>query len=184
MYMPMLLMWKQSNVTLPYPDRNEYAKRLNIAPRRRSNRHDTSGGTIAGGLLGGVIGRQFGGGKGRDAATVAGVLIGSAIGHDNEANKNRQRSRNDRYETRTRQECSTRYQRSQEERIDGYKVTYRYQGETFTTRTRYEPGKQIRLAVDVRPVEDDYQSQNDDYSDNDDSYDKYATNRYDSKNRD
>ena len=153
-------------------------------PRRRSNRHDSSGGTIAGGLLGGVIGRQFGSGSGRDAATVAGVLIGSAIGHDKEANKDRHRSRNDRYETRTRQECSTRYQRSKEERIDGYNVTYRYQGEIYTTRTRYEPGKQIRLAVDVRPVEEDYQSHNDDYSDKDDNYDRYATNLYDSKNRD
>ena len=169
-------------VTVSRPER--VCEEVEYRPRRRRNRHDTSGGTIAGGLLGGVIGRQFGGGKGRDAATVAGVLIGSAIGHDNEANKNSHRTRNDRYETRTRQECSTRYQRSQEERIDGYKVTYRYQGETYTTRTRYEPGKQIRLAVDVRPVEDDYQSQNDDYSDNDDSYDKYATNRYDSNNRD
>ncbi len=162
-------------VTVSKPER--VCDEVEYRPRNR-NRHDSSGTTIAGGLLGGVIGRQFGGGKGRDAATIAGVLIGSAIGHDKEVNKERHH-RDARHETRTRQECSTRYTRSQEERIDGYKVTYRYLGETFDTRTRYEPGKQIRLAVSVSPVEDDYQSQNDRYSDSDSSYDRYSDNSYD-----
>jgi len=166
-------------VTVSRPER--VCEEVEYRPRRRSHRHDSAGGTIAGGLLGGVIGRQFGSGSGRDAATVAGVLIGSAIGHDNEANKNsRRRNHRENYETRTREECSTRYQRQQEERIDGYKVTYNFQGENFYTRTRYEPGKQIRLAVNVRPVEENYQSNNYHYSDDDDdSYDRYADNDYD-----
>ena len=176
-------------VTVSRPER--VCEEVEYRPRRR-NRHKSSNGTIAGGLLGGVIGRQFGGGKGRDAATIAGVLIGSAIGHDNEVNKG-QRHRDDRYQTQTRRECSTRYHRSQEERIDGYNVKYKYKGETFTTRTRYQPGKKIRLAVNVRPVEDDYQSQNDDYSENEYSddqdsedydYDRYAQDRYNSKDQD
>lgn len=172
-------------VTVSRPER--VCEEVEYRPRRRS-RHNSSNGTIAGGLLGGVIGRQFGGGKGRDAATIAGVLIGSAIGHDNEVNDQRRRS-NNRYQTQTRRECSTRYHRSQEERIDGYKVRYKYQGETFTTRTRYEPGKQIRLAVNVRPLDDNYESQNDGYSDDgysedDDSYDRYAQDKYNSRDRD
>ncbi len=161
-------------VTVSRPER--VCEEVEYHPRRH-RRHNSSGGTIAGGLLGGVIGRQFGGGKGRDAATVAGVLIGSAIGHDNEVNKER-RHKDQRHETRTRQECSTRYTRSQEERIDGYNVTYSYLGETFNTRTRYEPGKQIRLAVNVRPVEEEHQSHTDRYSDTDSSYDRYADNSY------
>ena len=167
-------------VTVSRPER--VCEEVEYRPRRhrRDRRHDTASGTIAGGLLGGVIGRQFGGGKGRDAATVAGVLIGSAIGHDNEANNKRRHRDDERYETRTRQECTTRYDRRQEERIDGYNVTYRYLGETFKTRTRYEPGKQIRLAVDVRPVEDDYPTQSNRYDDDDSSYDRYADNRYNS----
>jgi len=163
-------------VTVSRPER--VCEEVEYRQRHRRKRHNTSGGTIAGGLLGGVIGRQFGSGSGRDAATVAGVLIGSAIGHDNEANQKNHRH-NRHYETRTREECSTRYQRSQEERIDGYKVKYRYLGETFTTRTRYEPGKQIRLQVNVRPVDEDYRSTRDDYDDDDYQYDRYAESRYD-----
>ena len=136
-------------VTVSRPER--VCQQVEYRNDHRGRRHDSAGGTIAGGLLGGVIGRQFGGGKGRDAATIAGVLIGSAIGHDSEANNTR-RSRGRDYETRTREHCETRYERHEEERIDGYNVTYIFQGETYTTRTEYEPGEKIRLAVNARPV--------------------------------
>lgn len=149
----------------------------------RRSRHQSAGGTIAGGLIGGVIGRQIGGGKGRDAATIAGVLIGSAIGHDNE-HKNRDRDDHRDYEVRTREQCQTRYQRHEEERIDGYTVTYRFQGETYTTRTEYQPGDKIRLAVSARPAPDYQRGQNDRSYDRDYRRDGRDDDRYDDRYND
>jgi len=111
---------------------------------------DTIGSTLVGGLIGGVIGSQFGSGHGRDAMTVAGTLVGSAIGHDAALARNR-----DGYYTRTAypvQRCETSYRYRTEERIDGYHVTYKYRGRVFSTRTASDPGKRIRVRVDVRPV--------------------------------
>lgn len=147
-------------VTVSRPER--VCEQVEYRADRRHRRHDSAGGTIAGGLLGGVIGRQFGGGKGRDAATIAGVLIGSAIGHDAEANNSgRDRHRNRDHEVRTRERCETRYERHEEERIDGYRVSYSFQGENFTTRTEYEPGDKIRIAVNARPAPERYRDRND-----------------------
>jgi len=111
---------------------------------------NTIGPTIVGGLIGGVIGSHFGSGNGRDAMTVAGTLVGSAIGHDAALSRNR-----DGYYGRTAypvQRCETSYRYRTEDRIDGYHVTYKYQGRTFSTRTASDPGKRIRVRVDVRPV--------------------------------
>ncbi len=128
----------------------------------RYDRHDRpgrseAGATIAGGIIGGVIGRQFGDGKGRDAMTLVGTLVGAAIGNER-ANRGRDYDeRYDRYGTYERQSrpvtrCETRYRTDAEERIDGYRVTYRYRGQTYTTRTDYNPGDRIRVRVEVEPV--------------------------------
>ena len=115
-------------------------------PRRRS----TAGSTIVGGIVGGVIGRQFGDGRGRDAMTVVGTLLGSAIGHD--AAVRRQRRESGEVYSRTVERCETSYSIDRQERIDGYEVTYRYRGRTFTTRTDSHPGERIRVRVSVTPV--------------------------------
>lgn len=39
-------------------------------------------GTIAGAAVGGVVGHQFGGGRGKDLATVAGAVGGAIAGHE------------------------------------------------------------------------------------------------------
>ena len=49
------------------------------------------------------------------------------------------------------QRCDVRYEESWEERIDGYRVSYEYNGRQFTTRLPYDPGRKIRVRVDVRP---------------------------------
>jgi uncharacterized protein YcfJ len=115
-------------------------------PRRTG----TAGSTIVGGIVGGVIGRQFGDGRGRDAMTIVGTLVGSAIGHDAAV----RRQRRDGYETysRTEERCRTSYSLDREERVDGYQVTYRYRGRSFTTRTDTHPGERIRVRVSVTPL--------------------------------
>ena len=104
-----------------------------------------TGAIIAGGILGGIFGHQFGSGHGNDAATVVGAVTGSAIAnHVVQTN----------YEAypQTVQRCETRTEAHEEERIEGYNVTYEYGGQRYMTRTREDPGNEIAVRVSVRPV--------------------------------
>ncbi len=108
------------------------------------------GATLVGALIGGVIGHQVGSGRGNDAATVAGTLIGAAIGSD--ASKQRYGDHGVERIARPIERCETRYQSHREKRIDGYSVTYRYNGQKYRTEMPYDPGRRIRVRVDVRPA--------------------------------
>lgn len=126
-------------------------------PQHYDRPHGEAGATIAGGIIGGVIGRQFGGGKGRDAMTLVGTLVGAAIGNERARQRNAYGDRLDYGASYEREaypvtRCDTRYQSHEEERIDGYRVTYRYNGQTYTTRTDYDPGDRLRVRVAVSPV--------------------------------
>lgn len=105
--------------------------------------------TIFGAVVGGVVGHQFGSGRGNDAATVAGSLIGAAVG-------NNAARRAHAYETVTYaepvQHCRTAVREQREERIEGYHVVYKYRGQTYATRMPYDPGRELRVLVDVRPA--------------------------------
>jgi uncharacterized protein YcfJ len=112
--------------------------------------------TIAGGLVGGVIGRQFGSGRGRDAMTVVGTLVGAAIGH--------QSSHRNQYEpayteagyrtvSHPVERCEVRYLTEERRELEGYRVTYRYGGRNYTTRTQVHPGTRIRVQVEVTPAD-------------------------------
>ena len=110
----------------------------------------TFGGAIFGAIVGGVIGNQFGHGHHRDQATVLGSLAGAAIGSELAAAKaggyaTTQHSRPVR-------RCETRYTNHQEERIDGYRVIYVYNGQKYATRMPTDPGRRLRIRVDVRPA--------------------------------
>jgi uncharacterized protein YcfJ len=121
-------------------------------PRRRQSGSVVP--TIAGGVIGGVVGRQFGSGNGRDAMTVLGTLIGASIGH--EAGHRGHHDYDDYGHTRVRshpiERCETHYSTREERELDGYRVTYRFAGREYTTRTQEHPGKRIRVRVDVTPA--------------------------------
>jgi uncharacterized protein YcfJ len=107
-----------------------------------------AGRTVLGGIIGGVLGHQIGHGSGRDFATVAGAAIGAGIGYDSARRQ---------YGMQTREEvvqrCDVRYEREYEERIEGYRVTYEYNGREYTTRMPYDPGERIKVRVAVAPAE-------------------------------
>lgn len=116
--------------------------------------HGAAGSMILGGIIGAAVGNQIGSGDGRRAATVAGAIIGSAIGHD-VAERRAARAQPAAYYTETRpyevERCKVSYHEEYEERIEGYRVTYEYNGRRYTTRLPYDPGDRIRVSVDVRP---------------------------------
>jgi uncharacterized protein YcfJ len=47
------------------------------------------------------------------------------------------------------QRCETREEVREEERIEGYEVTYLYNGREYTTRTRNDPGSRLRVRISV-----------------------------------
>lgn len=106
-----------------------------------------AGPTVAGGIVGAAIGRQFGSGASRDALTLIGAAVGSAVA-------NQRAIRNGAGETREVpvQRCEVVNEQFTEQRIDGYLVTYVYQGRRYTMRTDTPPGDRVRLVVDVRPA--------------------------------
>ena len=107
-----------------------------------------AGHTLLGGIIGGVLGHQIGHDDGRDFATVAGAAIGAGVGYTSATRQ---------YAPRVREEvvqrCDVSYDRSYEERIEGYRVTYEYNGREYTTRMPYDPGERIKVRVAVAPAE-------------------------------
>ena len=116
--------------------------------RRYEQRHHSVAPSIVGGLLGSLVGHQFGGGNGKTVLTIAGAIAGASIGNQI-ANSN-----NSNHSTRRVQRCHTTDQTRVVEHIDGYRVTYRYNGETFTKRMATRPGKHIPINVRVTPYDE------------------------------
>ncbi len=111
------------------------------------HRGHSPAGTVVGGILGGVIGNQFGRGDGKTAATVAGTLVGASVGR-HVSREHDERRRRVSYERHC--EWVDNYETA--ERLIGYRVKYRYQGEIYTTRTEEHPGERIPIEISVRPV--------------------------------
>jgi len=111
----------------------------------------SAGGAVLGGIVGAVLGHQIGHGQGRDAATAVGAVVGAAVG-------SQQAQRRAAYASAppqqyTVQRCETRYRDEWQERTDGYRVTYVYNGRRQVTELPYRPGDRIRVRVDVSPAE-------------------------------
>ena len=110
----------------------------------------TAGGAIFGAIIGGIIGNQFGHGHHRDEATVFGTLAGAAIGSEiSLANAGGYATTR---HSRPVRRCATTYTNHEEERIDGYRVTYVYNGQKYATTMRTNPGRRLRIRVNVIPA--------------------------------
>jgi uncharacterized protein YcfJ len=115
----------------------------------RNRPRGITGKTILGAIVGGVIGHQVGGGRGNEIATVAGSLIGASVATDAAV---RNAGYSSREYSRPVTRCETNYQSREEERIDGYRVIYSYNGQKYATNTPQDPGSRLRIRVDVRPA--------------------------------
>ena len=95
---------------------------------------------IIGGVIGGILGNQFGKGNGKTAITAIGAVTGAVVA-DNHFN-----SSNTYYEKRV--VCNTTYRIQQKTFIDGYLVSYTFNGLNYTTRTAFKPyGNTLKLRV-------------------------------------
>ena len=106
------------------------------------------GGAIIGGVAGGLIGNQVGNGRGREAATAAGAVIG-AIAGDRIANNQPQG-----YVQQPREVRNCRTVHDAQHRVNGYRVTYEYRGQEYTTVMREQPGRTLPVRVSVTPLDE------------------------------
>lgn len=113
------------------------------------HRTQSYGPALLGGVVGGVLGNQFGDGRERRIMTVAGALLGASVGHG--VSKRHHQPSGRTYST-TERYCDIQNTVHEEERIDGYRVTYRYRGREFVTRTVDHPGRTLRVKVQVEPA--------------------------------
>ncbi len=117
---------------------------------------------LLGGVLGGAIGHQFGGGDGKRALTILGAITGASIAAgsvDNNRGNEYREDPHDRYQNgkakghKQSRTCHTSYSTQQVEYVDGYLVTYRYQGREFQKRADEHPGRKVKVYVSVEPVQ-------------------------------
>ena len=124
---------------------------------RQDNGATIGAGTVIGAVVGGVIGHQFGHSSGgRDRGTAAGAIVGGLVGNQvdrqNAGDPGPGTEVERRPVTREVERCRT-IQEVREIAV-GYDVRYRYGNREFVTRMPFDPGRRIRIAVDVNPVPD------------------------------
>lgn len=111
------------------------------------------GGAVIGGVAGGILGRQVGGGSGRDAATAVGAVVGAVVG---DRIANRDATPGGYYQAAPQEVRSCNTVMEPQNRLTGYRVTYEYRGQQYTTFTREQPGATLPVRVSVTPVEPEY----------------------------
>jgi uncharacterized protein YcfJ len=115
----------------------------------RTRSHDREyGGAVLGGIVGGLLGNTVGKGTGRSVATAVGAATGAIVGDniDNDGHEYRGPAR-PRYEQR----CRTLDNWSRQ--LTGYNVTYRYHGQDYTAFLPYDPGRSVKVNVNVSLAE-------------------------------
>jgi uncharacterized protein YcfJ len=127
-----------------YQEQDAYQERSQDAERRY-------GGAIVGGLAGGVLGNQVGGGNGKVAATAIGAVLGAFAG-DSLENRNARPAQV--YQTGGREvnRCQTVFETQSQ--LTGYQVVYEYRGQNYSTFMRNNPGNRLKVRVSVEPIEE------------------------------
>lgn len=129
------------------PQRECWSEQVGYESVRSRDR--SYGGAVLGTIVGGILGNQIGKGSGRSVATAVGAATGAIVG-DNIGNDGREPSSAQRrpvYEER----CQINDNWSQ--RLTGYNVTYRYQGRDYTTFMPHDPGRSVKVNVNVSLAE-------------------------------
>jgi uncharacterized protein YcfJ len=136
-------MYRDHTVRRPYQDC--YIKSVYVENKRMSDGSATN--ELLGGILGGAIGNQFGGGSGKDALTVAGALLGASVANDMEKAPRGGHMMDKRV-------CETKYDTFTESRFSHYLIRYNYQDREFSYKSSIRPrdGANIKVQVSVNPM--------------------------------
>lgn len=113
---------------------------------------------LIGAVIGAGLGRKFGSGRGKDLGTVAGAVLGASVGRDINRDHRRRNGHHSDYHAADRtyvehvEVCEDVSNFHDEQRVIGYKVQYRYNGQDYWTETDRDPGDRIEVRVSVSPV--------------------------------
>lgn len=113
-------------------------RNITVTHRRPVQDENRLTGSVLGAVAGGVLGHQFGGGRGRDVATVVGALGGGYAGNQVQG----EMQTRDTYTT-SEQRCKTVYDKA--DKMLGYDVTYKIGDQQGKIRMDKDPGTQIPL---------------------------------------
>ncbi|WEN14076.1 glycine zipper 2TM domain-containing protein [Rhodanobacter sp. AS-Z3] len=102
-------------------------------------------GTAIGAVVGGLLGNQVGGGKGKTLATVAGAVGGGYAGNRIEA-----KNQHGQVTSSVERKCET--VNNSSSKIVGYDVRYEYNGVTRTVRMDHDPGDRVEVQEGVTAV--------------------------------
>lgn len=108
------------------------------------SRPSVAGQTLAGAIVGAAIGRQFGGGSGRDALTLIGAAAGSAVANERAL---RRQSGQTTVVREPVERCTTTYRRQAERQLTGYWVDYRHRGRYYRVLRHERPGRFIDIVI-------------------------------------
>ena len=109
---------------------------------------NNSGGAVLGAIAGGLIGSTVGKGNGKVAAAAVGAATGAVVGDRWNDGGNRY------YESRPRQVERCREHDNYRQVVSGYDVRYRFQGNEYSTRLPYDPGRWLTLNVSFSVADD------------------------------
>ncbi|MCZ6711769.1 MAG: glycine zipper domain-containing protein [Gammaproteobacteria bacterium] len=117
---------------------------------RRDPGRGSATGPILGAIIGGALGNAVGHHKhNKQVGTVVGAILGASVGAD----ISRRNRRNSGYVSYADEEvCHVVNEIREEEQLLGYRVTYRYAGQTYVTRMDRDPGRSLRVRVRVTPA--------------------------------
>lgn len=136
-----------------YPERNcwyEDVEYYSESPRSRESYTGPILGSIIGGAIGNAVGHDK---KNKQIGTAVGAILGASVGSDiSSRHESRDSYSDSNTEYRSVKRCDVDHHVSYDEEIIGYKVWYRYHGETYQTRMDHKPGKRIPVRVSVRPM--------------------------------
>jgi uncharacterized protein YcfJ len=104
-------------------EQNPYS--VEVCKDVRIQGQSSTGDTLFGAIIGGAIGNQFGGGKGKDAATILGAIVGADV-----ANKNTSKPG----DTQRQCQVETRYEETQREVYSHSTATFYSDGQQYTVK--------------------------------------------------
>lgn len=122
------------------PEQRCWVEREEVVQDRRDN---SLPGTIAGAVIGGILGHQVGGGRGKDLATAGGAVAGAVVGGNLGRNSGGAAAA-----TRDVQRCEN---VPSQARPDFWDVTYRFRGQEHRVQMTRPPGNTITVNARGEP---------------------------------
>ncbi len=145
--MARVIKYSERYVTVRESRPTEECREVTVSGSKGSTSSDTP--ELLGAIVGGALGKNISNDKDGKTGAIIGGLLGASIASDLE----KKNAESKRTPSRTEVRCSTVHREVEVQRIDGYDVTYEYNGHLFTSQTKTPPGNAIPVKIYVLPAQ-------------------------------